>query len=88
MLAAILFCALLTTSCTDEQFDNPSSDQPEQASAVDPGWLWKQAQEMGDFTRESLAEKLSEEYDVNPDEARNDVAEIIAEWQKVGVVED
>ena len=40
MLAAILFCGLLTTSCTDEQFDNPSSDQPEQASAVDPGRWW------------------------------------------------
>ena len=40
MLAAILFCGLLTTSCTDEQFDNPSTDQPEQASAVDPGRWW------------------------------------------------
>ena len=50
-------------------------------------WLWKQALEMGDFTAESLAEKLCEEYDVRPDEARQDVADIINEWQQVEVVE-
>ena len=51
-------------------------------------WLWKQAVEMGDFTVEALAEKLSAEYEVTPDEARTDVAEIIAEWQKVDVIEE
>ena len=50
-------------------------------------WLWKQAQEMGDFTVEALADKLCEEYDVTADEAKADVAGIIAEWQQVGVVE-
>ena len=50
-------------------------------------WLWKQAQEMGDFTVEALADKLCEEYDVTADEAKADVTEIIAEWQQVGVVE-
>lgn len=50
-------------------------------------WLWKQAQEMGDFTVEALAAKLCEEYDVAPDEAKTDVAAIIGEWQKVDVVE-
>ena len=50
-------------------------------------WLWQQALEMGDFTIESLAEKLCEEYDVEPDEARRDVDEILAEWQNIGVVE-
>ena len=49
-------------------------------------WLWKQAQEMGDFTVEALAERLCEQYDVAPDEARTDVAAIIAEWQNAGVV--
>ncbi len=38
-------------------------------------WLWQQAQEMGDFTNEALAEKLCEKYDVTPEEARQDVAE-------------
>jgi len=50
-------------------------------------WLWKQAQEMGDFTIETLAERLCEEYEVTADEAKADVAEIIADWQKVDVVE-
>lgn len=50
-------------------------------------WLWKQAQEMGDFTIEALAERLCEEYEVEADEAKADVAEIIADWQKVDVVE-
>ena len=50
-------------------------------------WLWKQTQEMGDFTIETLAERLCEEYEVTADEAKADVAEIIADWQKVDVVE-
>ena len=50
-------------------------------------WLWKQAQEMGDFTIEALADKLCEEYDVTADEAKADVAEIVAEWKQVDVVE-
>ena len=50
-------------------------------------WLWKEAQTQGDFTIESLADKLCEAYDVTPDEARKDVADIIAEWQKVEVLE-
>ena len=49
-------------------------------------WLWKQAQEMGDFTVENLAERLCDEYDVASDEARTDVAAILADWQKAGVV--
>ena len=50
-------------------------------------WLWKQALELGDFTIESLADKLCEEYDVTAEVAKQDVAAIIAEWQNVGVVE-
>ena len=50
-------------------------------------WLWQQAQDMGDFTVEALAERLCEEYDVTADEAKADVAEMIADWQEVGVVE-
>ena len=51
-------------------------------------WLWKEAKDMGDFTVESLADRLCEEYDVTPDEARKDVADIIAEWQSVGVIDN
>ena len=50
-------------------------------------WLWQQAQQMGDFSIDTLAAKLCEEYEVPADEAKADVANIIAEWQKVGVIE-
>jgi hypothetical protein len=49
-------------------------------------WLWKEAQAMGDFTVETLAEKLSGEYEVSAEEARQDVMEIIQEWKSVGVI--
>ena len=50
-------------------------------------WLWKQAQAMGDFTIASLTEKLCEEFEVTVDEARNDVTEILKQWQDIGVIE-
>jgi hypothetical protein len=50
-------------------------------------WLWQQALAMGDFSIEALAEKLCEEYEVTPDVAKADVEQMVAEWQKVGVVE-
>ncbi len=50
-------------------------------------WLWQQAQDMGEFTIEALADKLCNEYEVTPDEARRDVAAIIDEWKAVNVVE-
>ena len=50
-------------------------------------WLWQQAVAMGEFTIETLADKLCEEYDVTQDEARRDVAAIIDEWNSVGVIE-
>ena len=49
-------------------------------------WLWKEALALGEFTVETLAERLCEEYEVAADEARRDVEEIIGEWQKVGVI--
>ena len=50
-------------------------------------WLWKEAQAQGDFTIESLADRLCEEYDVTPDAARQDVADIVTDWQNIDVVE-
>ncbi len=50
-------------------------------------WLWQQAVAMGEITIEALADKLCDEYEVSPDEARNDVAAIIDEWNAVGVIE-
>ncbi len=49
-------------------------------------WLWKKASE-GDFSIESLSVALCEEYDVTLEQAKTDVAAIVEEWRKVGVVE-
>lgn len=50
-------------------------------------WLWNQAWEMGDFSVEALADRLCEEYEVTPEQAREDVAGIVGQWQDVGVIE-
>lgn len=50
-------------------------------------WLWKQAQQMGDFTTESLAERLCAEYDVPAELAKADVADILGKWQAIDVID-
>ena len=50
-------------------------------------WLWQQAVAMDGFTIDTLAQKLCDEYEVSVDEAKTDVAAIVAEWQQVGVLE-
>ena len=50
-------------------------------------WLWKQALEQGDFTAQSLAAALCNEYDVTPDQALADVKETINQWTELKVVE-
>ncbi len=49
-------------------------------------WLWNQALQAGDFTAETLAARLCEEYDVEPGEAMADVAELLGKWQEIGVI--
>ena len=50
-------------------------------------WLWKEAQAQGDFTVESLTERLCEEYEVTAEEARSCVTELIEKLDKEGVFE-
>lgn len=50
-------------------------------------WLWQKATEMGDFSIDSLADALCAEYDVSNEQAKVDVAAIVADWQKVNVLE-
>lgn len=50
-------------------------------------WLWKEAQKMGEFTPQSLAERLCEVYDVPADVARADVNDIIGRWQAINVID-
>ena len=50
-------------------------------------WLWKQAVDQGDFTADSLAKALCDEYEVAPDQALADVKETINQWTELKVVE-
>ena len=50
-------------------------------------WLWQKASEMGEFSVDRLADALCAEYDVSNEQAKIDVAAIVAEWQKVNVLE-
>ncbi len=50
-------------------------------------WLWKEAISQGDFTPQSLAQRLCEEYEVPTDIARADVAEILRTWQGMNVID-
>ena len=50
-------------------------------------WLWKEAQAQGDFTVESLTDRLCEEYDVTNEEARSCVTELLGKLENEGVIE-
>lgn len=50
-------------------------------------WLWKQALEQGDFTTDTLAHALCDEYEVSPEQALNDVKETLDKWTELKVVE-
>lgn len=50
-------------------------------------WLWKEAQAQGNFTVESLTERLCEEYDVTAEEARSCVTELLGKLENEGVIE-
>jgi hypothetical protein len=42
---------------------------------------------MGDFTIETLAGALCEEYDVDAQQARDDVEKMVRQWQEIGIIE-
>jgi hypothetical protein len=50
-------------------------------------WIWKEAQAQGDFTVESLTERVCEEYDVTNEEARSCVTDLLEKLDKEGVIE-
>lgn len=43
---------------------------------------------MGDFTIDSLAEALCEEYDVDAQQAHDDVTKMVQQWQELEIVEN
>ena len=50
-------------------------------------WLWKEAKAQGDFTIESLTERLCEEYEVSTEEARSCVTDLLEKLENEGVIE-
>lgn len=51
-------------------------------------WLWKKAEEMGDFTPELLSEAICKEYEVSPETAYHDTVKIINRWMEEGLIKD
>lgn len=52
-----------------------------------PHDLYNQWRCQSNFTVDSLADKLCEEYDVTAEQAHQDVADIVRKWQEVEVIE-
>ena len=50
-------------------------------------WIWKEAQAQGDFTVESLTERLCEEYDVTAEVAQSYVTDFLEQLDKEGMIE-
>ena len=51
-------------------------------------WIWKKAGEMGDFTIDRLAEALCEEYEVDAQQAHDDVTKMVQQWQELRIIEN
>ena len=51
-------------------------------------WLWKKAEEMGNFTPELLSEAICKEYEVSPETAYHDTVKIINRWMEEGLIKD
>lgn len=49
-------------------------------------WIWNKAGEQVDFTAESLAEALCEEYEVTHEVALADVEKLLSQWKELGIV--
>lgn len=49
-------------------------------------WLWNKGQELGEFTVETLAGALCEEYEVSEERARTDVQALLDKWVEMGIV--
>ena len=50
-------------------------------------WLWQKAAEMGDFTVEALAARLSEDYEVAEEQAKADVEAMINQWDELHLLD-
>ena len=51
-------------------------------------WLWQEASNQGEFTIDTLASALCDEYDVEKELAIKDVAAILKKWQDMGLTDE
>ena len=50
-------------------------------------WIWEQAGEQGEFSVDSLADALCENYEVEAARAHADVEALLRQWKELGIVE-
>ena len=50
-------------------------------------WIWKEAARQGEFTAQSLAVAMCEEYEVDPETALTDIEKTLNQWLELNVVE-
>lgn len=50
-------------------------------------YLWKQVEAMPDFTADTLATLLTEEYEVDEGTALRDAQTLVNQWQEAGIIE-
>ena len=49
-------------------------------------WIWNEAGRQGEFSVDSLADALCENYEVDPETARKDVKGLLEQWQEQGII--
>ncbi|MBR3527251.1 MAG: PqqD family protein [Bacteroidales bacterium] len=50
-------------------------------------WIWKEAMRQGEFTADTLAVAMCEEYDVTPERALADIKATLEQWLDLKVIE-
>ena len=50
-------------------------------------WIWEQSGEQGEFSVDSLADALCENYEVEAARAQADVEALLKQWKELGIVE-
>lgn len=67
----------------DENIDFSNIISMNESSA----FLWKEIKDMESFNIDYLVNKMTEEYEIDVDTARRDIATLVAEWGQSGIIE-
>ena len=49
--------------------------------------IWQIAQQQGDFTVDSIAQEICQQYDIDLNTAQNDIKSLLESWKNLGIVE-